>query len=103
MPLIPRSDNADSIWLYNPSFPLAIVATILYQIPTCVQFYLTVLRRHECRHRYFVCVLIGSSMEVAGYAIRAVSTKKQADIVRCLISFSFVQPLTNILANLCNL
>jgi hypothetical protein len=90
--LLRRDDNGDeSIWLYNPSFPLAIVFAILYQIPTLIQLYLSFFYHGgprsstggpKCRHRYFVCVLIGSAMEVAGYAIRAVSCKKQSDIVR---------------------
>jgi hypothetical protein len=83
MQLLPRSaSDPNSIWLYNPSFALAIVAAILYFMPAYAQLYLTVLQRNGRRHRYFLCPLVGATMEVAGYAVRAVSTKKQANIVR---------------------
>lgn len=85
------SSSDDSIWLYTPSFPLAIVAAILYMIPTTAQLHLSFFYRGpksaggtgNVRHRYFVCVLIGTVLEVAGYAIRAVSTKELSSIVCC--------------------
>jgi hypothetical protein len=70
--------DLDSIWLYSPNFPLAIVGAILYSIPTVIQFYQTVLKY---RSYYFIPVLIGACLEVGGYIARAVSIKQQTEIV----------------------
>jgi hypothetical protein len=68
----------ESIWTYNPSFALAIVVTIIYAIPTAILAWQTLIKYHSW---FFLCVLIGSALEVGGYSVRAVSTKKLSDIV----------------------
>jgi hypothetical protein len=68
----------DSIWLYNPSFPLSILAAILYTFPMAIQFYQTVF---HYRSWYFLPVLIGAMLEVGGYIARAYSTSHQDQIV----------------------
>jgi hypothetical protein len=78
--------NPDSIWLYNPNFPLAIVGAVLYSIPMVIQLYLTVLKY---KSYYFIPVLIGACLEVGGYIARAVSIKQQTEIVS-LLSQSYV-------------
>ncbi|KAF2491019.1 RTA1 like protein [Lophium mytilinum] len=67
----------DSIWLYTPSTALAIVVATLYLIPTSLLFYQTILKY---RSWFFLCVLIGSCLEVGGYIARAVSTKQVTEI-----------------------
>ncbi len=76
----------DSIWLYNPSFSLAVLVAVLYAIPMIIQFYQTVLRY---RSWYFLPVLFGALLEVGGYSARAVSVSQPNQIVRlfpCLVS-----------------
>lgn len=68
-----------SIWSYSPSFALAIVVAILYLIPTLVLAWQTLFKY---RSWFFLCVLIGSAIEVGGYACRAVSAKQPREIVR---------------------
>lgn len=71
-------EDPGSIYFYHPSFPLTIVAAVLYLIPTVILFYQTCFRYKTW---YFLCVPIGSIMEVVGYGIRANSVKHVADVV----------------------
>ena len=73
------ADDSDSEWLYNPSFALAILATILYSFTFVWIFYLTVIKY---RAWFFTCVVVGAAIEVVGYALRCYSVKKQTDVVR---------------------
>lgn len=68
----------ESIWLYSPSFALAIVVAIIYAVPTFILAWQTFIKYHSW---FFLCVLIGSALEVAGYSVRAVSAKRLSDIV----------------------
>jgi hypothetical protein len=70
--------DSESIWLYNPSFALAIVVAIIYLVPTSVLTWQTFIKY---RSWFFLCVLIGSALEVGGYIIRAVSARDQSSIV----------------------
>ena len=71
-------DHPDSIWLYNPNFPLAIVAAALYAVPMLIQFWQTVFRY---KSYYFIVVFFGALLEVAGYTARAVSVKNYTEVV----------------------
>ncbi|KAF4879086.1 Protein RTA1 [Colletotrichum siamense] len=66
-----------SVWLYEPSLPLAIVGTIMY---TAVFVWITYLTAFTYRSWYFVCVPIGASLEVVGYAMRCYSTQDHQNI-----------------------
>lgn len=79
MPTKYWEEHPDHIWLYNPSFPLAIVAAVLYFIPAVIQFYQTIIKY---KSYYFIAVFIGALLEVVGYAVRAVSIKNPTQIVR---------------------
>lgn len=68
-----------SIWMYSPSFALAVLASILYGVVFIWIFYLTVIKY---RAWYFLCVVIGAAIEVAGYALRCYSIKNPTQIVR---------------------
>ncbi|KAF5519377.1 Protein RTM1 [Colletotrichum aenigma] len=66
-----------SVWLYEPSLPLAIVGTIMY---AAVFVWVTYLTAFKYRSWYFVCVPIGASLEVVGYAMRCHSTQDHQNI-----------------------
>ena len=74
-----HNDNPNSIWLYNPNFPLSIVAACLYAIPMLWQLWQTVFKY---KSYYFIVVFCGACLEVGGYIARAVSIKFQEEIVR---------------------
>lgn len=68
----------ESIWTYNPNFAAAVNFAVFYMVPTCVLFWQTLIKY---RSWFFLCVLIGSVMEVAGYCVRSWSIKNQSSIV----------------------
>src|ERR1700753_3380577 len=74
-----RASDPNSIYFYDPSFPLCIVAAVLYLIPAIILLYLTCVRYKSW---YFICVPIGCFLETAGYIARAVSVKNVESIVR---------------------
>ncbi|KAM5348780.1 hypothetical protein ACJ41O_008603 [Fusarium nematophilum] len=77
--------DSESIWMYSPSFPLAVIGTIVYSIIFFAIFYLTVIRY---RAWFFLVVVIGALIEVAAYILRCYSVKNQSEIS------PFVQTLT---------
>jgi hypothetical protein len=77
------ADEPTSIWMYNPSFALAVLGSVLYGLVFIWIFYLTVIKH---RAWFFTCVVIGAGIEVAGYGLRCYSIKKQADVVSRLLS-----------------
>jgi hypothetical protein len=91
--LLPRSSSVapKDVWFYNPSFALAVVGIIIFQVPIAVLLYFTLRHSKGYRHRYFVCVLIGAVLEELGYIFRAISIKHQTSRVR-----SFVHILLNL-------
>ncbi len=87
------NSNPDSIWLYNPSLALSIVFAVVYAVPLVLQTWQTL---GKYKAYYFSVVIIGAAFEVGGYVSRAVSIKKQEDIVRPLLPpfLSFLFPLS---------
>ncbi|OCL14872.1 RTA1 like protein [Glonium stellatum] len=81
------NEKTNSIWLYSPSTALAIVVAILYLIPTCITFWQTVIRY---RSYFFICVVLGSALEVGGYISRAVSTRELDQIPPYAISSTLI-------------
>ena len=77
--------QSSSIFLYNPTFALAIVFAVLYLIPLSIQFWQTILKYKAW---YFVVVVTGAVLEVSGYVVRAVATKNLSSIVRTEVPFS---------------
>ncbi|RTE82339.1 hypothetical protein BHE90_003180 [Fusarium euwallaceae] len=69
--------DKESIWMYNPSFALAIIGTIVYSIIFFVISYLTLIKY---RAWFFIVVVIGSAIEVAAYILRAYSAKNQSEL-----------------------
>lgn len=86
------AEAPDTVWMYTPSFPLAVLASVLYGLVFIWIFYLTVIKY---RAWYFTCVVIGAAIEVAGYAMRCYSIKNPSQIVRA--------PLPRITSNPSNL
>lgn len=88
------SDSAvDSIYFYDPSLPASIVFTVLYVLPFLYQLYMTIIapRMGKYTHTgYFIPILIGASLEVAGYGVRCGSVKRQDDIALYSVSSSLI-------------
>lgn len=82
------NSNPNSIWLYDPSLPLAIVFTVIYTVPLAWQMYLTVVKY---RASYFTVVIVGAAFEVGGYISRAASIQQEEEIVSFVL-FHFVSP-----------
>jgi hypothetical protein len=81
---LPHTNFPGSVWFYNPSLALAVVATLLFVIPSLVLLYFTLWpQKRGSRHLYFICIVIGGALEVAGYVLRAISTKNQTSTVLC--------------------
>jgi len=67
-----------NVWMYPPSFALAVLATVFYGIIFIWITYLTIIKY---RAWFFLCVVVGAVVEVAGYAIRCYSIKNPSEIV----------------------
>ncbi|KAF2467091.1 RTA1-domain-containing protein [Lindgomyces ingoldianus] len=77
----------ESIWMFSCSTALAIVVSIFYLIPTLVLTWQTFIKY---RSWFFLCVLIGSALEVGGYIARAVSSKQVSSIPPYAISSTLI-------------
>ncbi|TDZ67347.1 Protein RTM1 [Colletotrichum trifolii] len=69
--------EAWSVWLFEPSLPAAVVATILYSVATAWITYLTCFKY---RAWFFSCVPVGGLCQVTGYAMRSYSTQNHQNI-----------------------
>ncbi|KAM0562758.1 hypothetical protein ACHAPJ_001598 [Fusarium lateritium] len=78
--------DQESIWMYNPSFPLAVIGAIVYGIIFLVLAFQTLIKY---RAWYFIVVVIGSVIEVAAYAIRVYSTKNQSEITPFVLTLTW--------------
>jgi uncharacterized membrane protein (UPF0136 family) len=73
-------DGTPYLWQYNPSFPLAVLFTVIYGLSFFWITYLIVRNRAW----YFITVSVGALIEIAGYAQRCQSVKNPYDLVRPL-------------------
>ncbi|KAF5536142.1 krueppel like ous 1 [Fusarium mexicanum] len=78
--------DQDSIWMYDPSFPLAVVGTVVYGIIFLAIAYLTLIKY---RAWYFIVVVIGSAIEVAAYNIRIHSVQNQSEITPFVLTLTY--------------
>ncbi|KAF5678005.1 RTM1 [Fusarium circinatum] len=78
--------DQDSIWMYDPSFPLAVVGTVVYGIIFLAITYLTLIKY---RAWYFIVVVIGSAIEVAAYNIRIHSVQNQSEITPFVLTLTY--------------
>lgn len=86
-------DPETSIYFFKPSLPAAILFTILYIFPFLYHLYLTVIaprRGKQERAGYFIPLLIGTGLEIAGYAVRCASVEQPANIPLYAISQSLI-------------
>lgn len=67
-----------SVWMYNPSFPLAVVGAVIYSIIFLAITYTTLIKY---RAWYFVVVVVGAAIEVVAYITRAYSVKNPSELV----------------------
>ncbi|KAF5642443.1 Rtm1p [Fusarium tjaetaba] len=82
MDLFPRIDKlADGkldfkLYRYTPSFPAAIVATVIFAILSCLHLW----RLYRARAWYFIPFTIGGAFETIGYAARIVSHNNKESV-----------------------
>lgn len=76
--------------MYDPSFPLAVIGTVVYGIIFLAIAYLTLIKY---RAWYFIVVVIGSAIEVAAYSLRIHSVQNQSEIVSWSVTVE--SPLTS--------
>ncbi|KAH7013520.1 RTA1 like protein-domain-containing protein [Ilyonectria destructans] len=77
--------ESDSIWMYNPSFALAILGTVAYGIIFIITSYQTLIKY---RAWYFVVVPIGATVELVAYIFRTYSVKNQSALTPFIITLS---------------
>ncbi|OAA70285.1 RTA1 domain protein [Cordyceps fumosorosea ARSEF 2679] len=80
------ANDDSSIWVYSPSFPLAIVGCVVY----CLLF-IAITYTTWIKHRawFFSTVVVGAAVEVAGYVFRVYSTKHQTVLVPYILTLTF--------------
>ncbi|RGP63484.1 hypothetical protein FLONG3_9871 [Fusarium longipes] len=78
--------NQESIWMYSPSFPLAIVGTVVYGIIFLVLAYQTLIKY---RAWFFIVVVVGSAVEVAAYNLRIHSVLNQSEITPFVMTLTY--------------
>ncbi|KAK3316084.1 RTA1 like protein-domain-containing protein [Apodospora peruviana] len=76
-----------SVWMYNPSFALAVLASILYGFSFLAIFYLTVIKY---RSWYFTSVVAGAAIEVVGYGMRCYSVRRPTDVGPFVATLSLI-------------
>ncbi|ATY59599.1 RTA1 domain [Cordyceps militaris] len=79
------ASNNDSIWVYNPSFPLAVVGCVIYSLLFVATTYTTWVKH---RAWFFSAVVVGAAVEVAGYACRVYSAKNQAVLIPYILTLT---------------
>ncbi|KID78000.1 uncharacterized protein G6M90_00g037950 [Metarhizium brunneum] len=79
------ADDKD-VWMYNPSFALAVIGTIVYGLIFTAITYLTFFRY---RAWYFTVVVVGAAVEVAGYVLRAYSARNRTILVPFVLTLTF--------------
>ncbi|KAF9775577.1 hypothetical protein IL306_006318 [Fusarium sp. DS 682] len=78
--------DQESIWMYDPSFPLAVVGAVVYSLIFLVIAYLTLIKY---RAWYFIVVVIGSAIEVAAYNLRIHSIQNQSEITPFVLTLTY--------------
>ncbi|KAH6900771.1 RTA1 like protein-domain-containing protein [Thelonectria olida] len=78
--------ESDSVWMYNASFALSIVGTVVYGIIFLAISYLTLIKY---RAWFFLCVPIGATIEVAAYILRSYSIKNDTELTPFVLTLTF--------------
>ncbi|KAI9151850.1 RTM1 [Paramyrothecium foliicola] len=74
------------VWMYNPSFPLAVVGCVVYGLIFLAISYTTIIKY---RAWFFLVVVVGAAIEVAAYILRAYSVKNPYDIAPFVMTLTF--------------
>jgi uncharacterized membrane protein len=77
---VTMAEEAISVWMYEPSFPLAVIGCVVYGLILFAIGYFTLVKY---RLWYFSVIVVGAAVEVVAYVTRAYSAKNQSEIVRC--------------------
>lgn len=83
----------ESVWMYSPSLALAILGSAVYGIIFLVITYLTCIKY---RAWFFTVVVVGATVEVVAYVLRAYSAKYQTELVRNFIGQNTQRGFTDI-------
>ncbi|KAF4446530.1 hypothetical protein F53441_9835 [Fusarium austroafricanum] len=78
--------NKESIWMYNPSFALAVLGAVVYGTIFLGIAYLTLIKY---RAWYFIVVVVGAAVEVAAYSLRVYSVKNQSEITPFVLTLTY--------------
>ncbi|OBS19600.1 hypothetical protein FPOA_11325 [Fusarium poae] len=78
--------DEQSIWMYDPSLPLAVIATVIYGIIFLVLAYQTLIKY---RAWFFIVVVVGSAIEVAAYNLRIYSIQNQSEITPFVMTLTY--------------
>lgn len=77
--LFKMADNENtSVWMYSPSFPLAVIGAVVYGI---VFFAITYMTLFKYRAWYFSVIVVGAALEVVAYITRVYSVKNRSELV----------------------
>ncbi|OAQ96837.1 hypothetical protein LLEC1_03882 [Akanthomyces lecanii] len=79
------ANDDSSIWVYSPSFPLAVVGCVVYSILLFAITYMTWVKH---RAWFFSPVVVGAAIEVAGYVCRVYSAKHQTVLVPYILTLT---------------
>ncbi|KAH7161354.1 RTA1 like protein-domain-containing protein [Dactylonectria macrodidyma] len=77
--------DSDSVWMYNPSFALSVIGTVIYGIIFLIISYQTLIKY---RAWFFLVVPIGAALEVVAYVLRTYSTKNQTALVPFILTLT---------------
>ncbi|KAI5467780.1 RTA1 like protein-domain-containing protein [Mariannaea sp. PMI_226] len=80
------AESDDSVWMYNASFALSLIGTIVYSIIFFIISYLTLIKY---RAWYFLIVPIGAAVEVAAYILRTYSIKNDTVLAPFVMTLTF--------------
>ncbi|KAH7151907.1 RTA1 like protein-domain-containing protein [Dactylonectria estremocensis] len=77
--------DSDSVWMYNPSFALSVIGTVVYGIIFLIISFQTLIKY---RAWFFLVVPIGAALEVVAYILRTYSTKNQTALIPFILTLT---------------
>ncbi|KAF5023161.1 hypothetical protein F66182_4775 [Fusarium sp. NRRL 66182] len=78
--------DQESIWMYDPSFALAVFGTVVYTIIFLIISYQTLIKY---RAWFFIVVAVGAAIEVAAYNLRIYSAQNQSEITPFVLTLTY--------------
>ncbi|CAM1506375.1 Fc.00g060160.m01.CDS01 [Cosmosporella sp. VM-42] len=77
----------EDVWMYHPSFALAVIGAVVYGLIFIAISYLTLIKY---RAKYFIVVVVGAAVEAAGYILRVYSAKNKSQLAPFVMTLTFV-------------